>query len=116
MGGNAKMACRCIEKDMCLRDLDRLARANGYTGEAAGEDASMNDNLNSGKGNVPSAYTSDTEGELYGAIDDVHNQVSEKISGLSSEINEATTRVKIKYDEFYIEDEIYHAEEGRMGA
>lgn len=110
------MACRCVEKGMCLRDMDRLARASGYTGEAAGEDASMNNNLNSGKGTVPSAYTSDTEGELFGAIDEVHNEVSEKISGLSAEINEATARVKAKFDEFAIEDDIYHAQEALMGA
>ncbi|SHI26295.1 hypothetical protein SAMN02745229_02552 [Butyrivibrio fibrisolvens DSM 3071] len=108
------MACRCAEKDMCLRDIGRLIKANGYMGEAASEDSSMNSNLDSAKGKVPTSYTSDTEGELFGSIDEVHNEVSGKISGCISEISAAEQRVKAKYDEYDAEDRIYHEELARQ--
>ena len=107
------MACRCAEKDMCLRDIDRLIKANGYMGEASSEDSNMNSNLENAKGKVPTSYTSDTEGELFGSIDEVHNEVSSNISGCISEISAAEQRVKAKYDEYVIEDRIFHEEEAR---
>ncbi len=116
IGGEILMACRCAEKGMCQRDLARLAKASGIIGQASGCDSSMNSNLNSGKNMVPISYTSDTEAELYGAIDEVHNEVSGKISGCSSEISAAIQRVQNQYEAYCIEDDIYHAEQAKIGA
>ena len=111
----AMAVCRCTEKDMCQRDLNRLSKAGGANGDAASDDSEMNSNLNDGKGNVPSSFTSDKEGDLLSSVDDVHNEMTDKISGCSSEISEAVSRVQSAYRAYCFEDAIYHAEEALKG-
>jgi hypothetical protein len=92
-----------------------LSKASGFTGDAASDDSEMNNNLNDGKGNVPSSFTSDAESNLLNSVDEVHNEVTDKISGCSSEISEAITRVQSKFKVYCIEDAIYHAEMALKG-
>lgn len=108
------MACRCTEKGMCLRDIDRLHKAKEYAGQASENDNGMNSELNGGKSIVPASYTSETEGELTSSIDEVHDKVSDKISGAASEISEAIQRVHEKYEAYCIEDKAFHEEQERL--
>ena len=105
------MQCWCDLIPVYEKDLDLLNIAASYVAEASSSDAEMTDKLEGGKGLMPTAFTADKQGEIDGAVDEMHKDISDKLACCADQIAAASERVQERLEFMIIDDAAFHEAE-----